>query len=124
MAQLVLNGALLKCSFGAAPSSLTVLPKNMVSGDGVPAATIMDNIPNTNIMPFGACSAPSNPQVIAAQGAPQPCVPMTTAPWAPGSATVLIKNNPALNSSSKLICNWAGVIEVNNPGGSGDVNCA
>ena len=44
------------------------------------------------------------------------CVPVTTAPWAPGSPTVLIANMPALNNSSKLLCTWAGVISILNPG--------
>ena len=29
---------------------------------------------------------------------------------------VLIANKPALNNSSKLMCNWGGVISINNPG--------
>jgi hypothetical protein len=45
-----------------------------------------------------------------------PCIPMTMAPWAPGSPTVLLANMPALNDSSKLMCNWAGVISINMAG--------
>lgn len=122
MAIQVVNGAMLQCSFGAAPSTLTVLPVNMVNAGNQPAANIMDHKPNVNIMPFGMCSAPTNPQVIAATSAalgvftPQPCIPMTMAPWVPGAPTVLIGNMPALNNSSKCICNWAGVIQVVNPG--------
>jgi hypothetical protein len=119
MAQLVCMGALLQCSFGAAPSSMTVTPENLVNATSKSAATIMDNIPMKNIMPFGMCSTQSNPAVAAATTAalgtptPAPCVPVTTAPWAPGSATVMIKNKPALNSTSKLMCTWGGVIQVN-----------
>ncbi|MBW2690108.1 MAG: DUF4280 domain-containing protein [Deltaproteobacteria bacterium] len=40
------------------------------------------------------------------------------APWAPGSSTVLVASMPALNNSSKLMCNWAGVIEITNAGQS------
>jgi hypothetical protein len=29
---------------------------------------------------------------------------------------VMIANKPALNNSSKLICNWGGVIQFTNPG--------
>ena len=43
---------------------------------------------------------------------PMPCVPLTVAPWAPGSPTVMIGNLPALENSSKLMCMWAGVIQV------------
>jgi Domain of unknown function (DUF4280) len=121
MANLVCMGAMLQCSFGAAPSSLMVLPSNAVL-TGTPAATIMDNIPMTNILPFGVCSSPANPEVAAATAAalgvltPMPCIPVTAAPWAPGSPTVLIANMPALNNSSKLMCNWGGAIQINDPG--------
>lgn len=122
MGKQVCMGAMLKCSMGLAPSSLVVLPKNRVMTSNVPAANIMDNIPMTNIMPFGMCKSPANPTVAAATAAamgtltPMPCVPATPAPWVPGSPTVLIANLPALNDSSKLMCIWAGVIEVSNPG--------
>ena len=122
MGQEVCNGAMLQCSFGVAPSTMVVTPENMVQAGGQPAATIMDNVPMKNIMPFGMCNSPSNPQVAAATAAamgvltPMPCVPVTTAPWAPGSPTVMIANKPALNSDSQLICNWGGVIRVTMPG--------
>lgn len=119
---LVCMGAMCQCSFGAAPSSLVITPENKVLGCNLPAATIMDNIPMKNIMPFGMCSSMANPQVASATAAalgvltPMPCIPVIPAPWAPGSPTVMIANKPALNNSSKLICSWAGVISINNPG--------
>jgi len=121
MSQLVCMGALLQCSFGVAPSSLVVLPTNKVLSS-TPAATIMDNKPMANVMPFGMCNSPSNPVVAAATAAalgvltPMPCIPATAAPWVPGSPTVLIGNMPALNNTSKLMCNWGGVIQVVSPG--------
>lgn len=117
----VCGGAMMSCSFGAAPSALMVLPVNRVL-TSMPIATIMDNIPLVNILPFGMCSSPSNPTVAAATAAalgvltPMPCIPVTPAPWVPGSPTVLIANYPALNNSSKLMCSWGGVIQINNPG--------
>jgi len=114
-------GAMLQCSFGVAPSSLVVLPANAVLTQ-TPAATILDNAPMVNILPFGMCNSPANPMVAAATAAalgvltPMPCIPVTAAPWAPGSPTVLIGNMPALNNSSKLMCNWGGVIQINSPG--------
>ncbi len=56
----VCMGATLQCSFGAAPSNLVVLPVNAVVTSGVPAATIMDNKPIANILPFGTCNSMSN----------------------------------------------------------------
>ena len=38
---------------------------------------------------------------------------MTVAPWAPGAATVLLANMPALDDTSTLMCTWGGVIKVN-----------
>ena len=121
MSNLVCMGAMMQCSFGVAPSSLVILPANQVL-TGAPAATIMDNKPIVNIPPFGMCTTVSNPTVAAATTAalgvltPMPCVPATAAPWAPGSPTVLIANMPALNNTSKLLCNWGGVIQITSPG--------
>lgn len=118
MANLVCMGALLQCSFGAAPSSLVVLPANGVL-TGAPAATIMDHAPIVNVPPFGVCSSIANPTVASATAAalgvltPMPCIPVTAAPWAPGAPTVLISNMPALDDQSKLMCNWGGVIQIN-----------
>jgi hypothetical protein len=115
-------GAMMKCSFGAAPSSLVVLPKNQVMTQMVPDANIMDHIPLVNILPFGMCSSLANPTVAAATTAalgvltPMPCVPNTPAPWVPGAPTVILGNFPTLDDTSKLACVWAGVIEFTTPG--------
>jgi len=117
----VCMGAMLQCSFGVAPSSLVVLPTSRTLTT-TPAATIMDHAPLVNIMPFGMCSSPANPTVAAATAAalgvltPMPCVPATAAPWVTGAPTVLIGKMPALNNTSKLMCNWGGVIQVASPG--------
>jgi hypothetical protein len=119
----VCMGAMLQCSFGAAPSTLSVIPKgaSMVNATTL-AATIMDNLPIANIPPFAMCSTPSNPAVAALTAAalgvltPAPCVPVIAAPWAPGSAKVKVGGIPALESNSKLTCTWGGLIQIVNPG--------
>jgi hypothetical protein len=122
MPQQVVNGAMMQCSFGMAPSSLIVLPANKVMSGNMPAANIMDHVPIVNIPTFGMCQSIANPVVAAATTAalgvltPMPCIPATASPWAPGSPTVMIGNQPALNSTSKCMCNWAGVIQITNPG--------
>ena len=95
MANAVCMGAMLKCSFGVAPSSLVVLPLNRVMSPQ-PVANIMDSKPFMNIMPFGMCQSLANPIV--------------------GAPTVLLGNMPILNNSAKLMCMWAGVIEILPPG--------
>ena len=122
MGKLVCNGALLQCSMGVAPGTLTVLPANLVNVANQPAATIMDHKPMVNVPTFGMCQSLANPTVAsatsAAQGVltPMPCIPNTVSPWTPGSATVTIGNMPALNDSSTLMCMWAGQISVTMPG--------
>ena len=121
MGLIVCSSAMIKCSFGTAPSSLTVLPKNKVKTT-TPIANIMDNVPMVNIMPFAMCSSIANPSVASATSlasgilTPMPCIPVIAAPWAPGSPTVMVAGQPALNNSSKAMCNWAGVIEITNAG--------
>ncbi|MTV50367.1 DUF4280 domain-containing protein [Heliobacillus mobilis] len=122
MGNAVVNSAMLRCSFGQAPGTLMVLPVNRVQIGAMPMANIMDNKPLINILPFGLCSSLANPTVASATSAamgvltPMPCVPVTAAPWAPGSPTVLVGNMPALTQNCKLMCSWGGVIEVANPG--------
>ena len=75
-----------------------------------------------NIRPFGMCMTPSNPQVAAATATalgvltPQPCIPATATPWMPGALTARIGSQPALDSLSKCLCTWGGVISVIYPG--------
>ena len=90
--------------FGAAPSVLVVVPEGSLVAAGTPAATILDAVPLENIPTFGMCTSPTNPEVIAAQGAPVPCVPVTLPPWVPGAPTVLINGQPALTSESRCSC--------------------
>jgi Domain of unknown function (DUF4280) len=122
MGQLVVSGAMMTCSFGAAPAALSVLPANKANAGGPPAATIMDSKPMVNIPTFGMCQCPANPQVAAATAAalgvltPQPCIPNTSAPWTPGSPKVMIGGMPALNNSSTCMCTWGGVIQITSPG--------
>ena len=92
MPALVVAGAAMTCTFGAAPATLAVLPANRVTGEGPPAATVNDMVPMTNIPTFGMCSSLANPQVASATSAasgaltPQPCIPVTSGPWAPGGS--------------------------------------
>ncbi len=118
----VCMGASMMCSFGAAPSSLVVLPVNRVTTSMVPDANIMDHVPMVNIMPFGVCMSIANPTVASATAAalgvltPMPCIPNTPSPWVPGAVTVLLGNQPTLDNVSKLMCVWGGVIQFVTPG--------
>lgn len=127
MPKLVVNGAMLKCSQGVAPGSLTVLPTEKTDAGDQPAATVEDYKPMVNIPAFGMCNSTSNPSVIsataAAQGVhtPMPCVPNTTSPWSPGSKIVTINEKKALTADSTCKCMWNGTIEVQKPVGEPDL---
>lgn len=124
MGTVVVANAQLTCTFGSSPAALSVVPTGAQANNagGQAIATIMDFKPQVNIAPFGMCMSMANPQVAsatsAAQGVltPQPCIPVTTAPWSPGSPQVLVGGNPALTDSSMCMCMWAGQISIVSPG--------
>ena len=116
MAKRVCAGAVLKCNFGSAPGSLMVLPDKNALVNNKPAANIMDNKPLLNIPCFGACASMVNPAVAAAKAlnpaAVVPCTGAFPGSWFPGKATVLLKNQPVLTDSSKLICVFDGEVSI------------
>jgi uncharacterized protein DUF4280 len=122
MGQNAVQGALLQCSFGLAPSTLNPLPVTRVMIEGRPAATISDISPGVNIPPFGMCQSLANPIVAAATSAalgvltPMPCLPAPLGPWKPGAVRTMIANKPALVSGSICNCAYGGVITINFPG--------
>jgi hypothetical protein len=119
MPDLVVNGAQMTCTFGVAPSALTVVPAGpLLQAGGQLLARVVDMVPMMNVAPFGMCTTPSNPQVAAATSAasgvltPQPCIPVITAPWTPGSTKVSAGGIPALTSTSTCMCAWGGSISI------------
>jgi hypothetical protein len=118
----VVNAAKTVCTMSAKPSQLVVLPTNRRTAGGQPAGNIGDHVPIINIVPFGPCVSPAFPPTAAATAAalgaltPQPCMPNTTTPWAPGSATVTIANRPALVQTDTCRCVWGGTISITDPG--------
>lgn len=117
----LVTGTMLTCTFGATPSTFNALPLPGAPKPGVPAATIVQTAPMANIVPFGMCSSPSNPQVAAATSAaggtltPQPCVPVTAGPWVPGSPTMKHAGVPLATTNDKCPCAWGGMISVSVP---------
>jgi hypothetical protein len=114
----VCTGAVLQCTFGMAPSSFIATPK-MIQTSYMDAGNIMDNIPISNIPPFGMCQSLANPAVASATAAalgvltPMPCLPVFPAPWVPGAPTVQLNNMPALDNTCKLMCAYGGVVSIN-----------
>jgi len=109
----VVLGATLQCTCGSATSKLMVTSQTQLTIDGKPAATIKDNIPLANVLPFGTCSV----LTAAALGVAVPCVPAPAGPWMPGSTSPqTIGGIPALRATDKLLCSIPGVISITEPG--------
>ena len=128
MTQQATATALCSCPMGAAPAPLMVIPASMCFASNAPAATIMDNVPFMNIMPFGVCMSLANPITAALTAAalgvltPGPCLPTPTGPWVPGAPTVMIGGKPALTAPCQLICAFGGVITMSAAGMAPTVN--
>lgn len=114
--------SLIKCPFGVTPTPLNVLPDRTVFAEIMLMGNITDMIPLINIMTFGMCSSIANPEVDAATTAasgvltPMPCIPVIVDPWISEALDVIVTEGPALDQTSLIMCTWAGVIFVDEPG--------
>jgi Domain of unknown function (DUF4280) len=109
---IVCTGATLQCSFGTTPATFAASGIQVETGS--PVGVVTDVTP-ANVPPFGLCTTPSNPQVASAH-TPQPCVPVLTSPWSPGSARVMVNGVNALDHSCQCLCAWGGVVTVSDAG--------
>lgn len=120
MKPVVIQGSLLKCSFGNMPTPLMVLPDKKVNAM-MPVAVRTDHVPLLNILPFGMCSNPANPMVIAATAAalgvltPMPCIPCTLQDWIKPCEKVKVRGTEAITMDSRLQCVYGGNIQVTAP---------
>lgn len=120
MKPLMVQGTLLKCSFGNVPTPMMVLPDKKVNSMR-PVAVKSDHVPFLNILPFGMCSNPANPLVAAATAAalgvltPMPCIPCTLQEWTNACAKVKVRGTEALNVDAKLSCLFGGSIQAAMP---------
>ena len=103
MAVLVVDGAVLTCSFGSAPSALSASPASPAGSTNAGAATIMDFLRSRTSGRLASAAAPqirrSSRQHARRGFHPEACIPATASPWAPGSPAVTIGGLPALDSA-------------------------
>ena len=118
----VCSGAMMQCTMGSTPATLTVLPTRTVYLAGQPQANISDHKSMVNLAPFGLCRSLGFPATASATAAahgvltPMPCMHNTQTPWMGGKMDTLIKGQPALLKSSKCQCMWGGTISLINNG--------
>lgn len=122
MPDLVCTGATLRCSYGTTTATFSATGAKVTAGA---AAGVVSDAATANIPPFGSCTSLSNPQVNSATQAaasgtpvPQPCMPVLTGDWTPGSAWAAIGPAAVLTSSCQCSCSWGGTISVTDPGQS------
>ena len=118
MGVVVVAGALMMCSFGTTPASLTVTSQSTILAEGKPVATIQDAAPNINISSCGMCSSLANPQVASATAAalgvltPQPCIPVVAGTWIATQTKCIINGKPCLTSDANAICSYGGILSI------------
>lgn len=114
----VVNNAMLQCSMGAAPSTLSILPFARTDIDGQPVAIVTDILPMVNIKPFGVCSSLANPVTASLTAAalgvltPGPCIPLIAGPWSPGAKKMTVMGIPAVTDSSTCKCSYLGEVKI------------
>ena len=110
------EGAQLECDKGTKPSNLKVSSKRTVLLGGKFKANIGDCTPGDNVPPFCMCNSKTNPEVIAANGAPVACTPTCTE-WRGGKSDVLVQGQRALLTGDTAFCPFgAGIIKVKTSG--------
>lgn len=122
MGMLCAAGAVLRCSFGTAPSVMQTAQNGCLAGQR-PAGTIRDAGGGSAVLPFGMCTSMANPQVAAATAAalgvltPQPCAVQPAGLWTASNPRVLIRGAPCLCQDAVLGCALgAGIIQIQQPG--------
>jgi len=114
--------SLIQCIFGTLPTPLTVLPDRTVFAEFMLMANITDMVPLLNILSFGECTSLANPEVLSATIAaggilqPQTCLPVIVDPWMTEAFSVIVTEGPALDQTATIMCAWAGVIHIDEPG--------
>ena len=118
----MVTGAMLRCSFGIAPATMSPLPVTRVTVEGRPVAVTSDTMPIVNIGMFGPCQSLANPATAAATTAaagvltPMPCTPVITGQWVSTSPRTTVGGRPVLTEGAMCMCAYGGVVTVTNPG--------
>jgi len=119
MPNLVCTGARLRCSFGSTSATFNAGTANVSAGA---TAGVVTDTSTASVLRFGNCASMNNPQVNAATQlaggtlTPQPCQPVLTGNWVPGSTRVKVGAAAALDGGSQCSCAWTGVITVTDAG--------
>ncbi|RJG21434.1 DUF4280 domain-containing protein [Paenibacillus thiaminolyticus] len=101
----VVRGATVTCSKGTDPGVLNLPEDHGVYIKGEPLMNIADHFPGEHIGCFGFCETSGGL-----------CVPQIYEKWTGGKRDVLIDNEPALLSNSKLSCTSKGIISIEQDG--------
>lgn len=98
---LVVNGAMVGCSLGSTPSTLTVVNSKVKAGSQF-VGVISDKVVGT----FGTC-----PNL-----GPGPCAPAFAGNWSPGCAKNKVSGTSCIKKSDTLSCSIGGTVSISNAG--------
>lgn len=101
----ICEGTILECNCGTAPTSLKVKSQNIFTVKQKLIATEKDNIPNTNISPFGSCK---NIKFY------PPCPLAITGKWENTSEMFKVNEGAVLLDNSSMKCSLGGEIKPKN----------
>lgn len=104
----VVAGAKLKCSYAVKKRKLRLPFSHGVYVKDKALMNVMDYKPNKNIVSFGICKSPKNPNA----GSPHSCKPKITMKWINGKEDMLVENQPALINICKNKCAYEGEITI------------
>ncbi|UGU15197.1 DUF4280 domain-containing protein [Sinomicrobium kalidii] len=107
MPQKVVEGAILKCDKGSAPSQLKVSSQDFTFFEDKLVATEDDKAANENILPFGACT------VTRSACSPKPIK------WDKAASKDEINGCKALLENSQCKCSVGGIIKIQKVGHEG-----
>lgn len=119
MGFLATTGCVSMCSMGMIPVPLTFINPMVLGGGALPSGCILDMVPYMNIPPFGLCRSLLNPITAALSWwgglTPGPCIFAPLGTWLPIKPNIVGSVAPVLTSDCKLMCAFAGCIQINIP---------
>jgi len=97
----VVSGAMIQCNQGSSSGNLQLSNSHKFSINGKYVLNVGDNQSMANIGSMGMCKITKGP-----------CVPNASMKWQQGAETVCVDNNPALLSTSVVVCAIGGAIKI------------
>jgi hypothetical protein len=104
----VVAGAKIFCNFACNRKKIRLPKSHGVYIKEKALLNVMDYKPNKNILSFGVCTSPKNPN----PNSPNSCTPKIKLKWVNGKEDMLVENQPALLNTCTTKCAYGGKITI------------